>query len=100
MDEVLYQEYSNTETTPLDYLASRNIDARFIDASSTEGNVPTQEPLEDRAMAWKQPRLPMWRTAWNSLLFGFLMSVLTAAVVGISVFFYYIYFETRLNCES
>ena len=86
MDEVIYQEYSNTEATSLDYLASRNIDARFIDASSTEGNAPTQEPLGDRAP--------------KSLLFGFLMSVLTAAVVGISVFFYYIYFETRLNCEG
>ena len=85
VDEVIYQEYSNTEATSLDYLASRNIDARFIDASSTEDNEPTQEPLEDRAMAWKQLRLPMWRTAWNSLLFGFLMSVLTSAVVGISI---------------
>ena len=80
VDEVIYQEYSNREATSLDYLASSNIDARFIDASSTEDNEPTQETPEDRAMAWKRLRPPMWRTVWNSLLFGFLMSVLTATV--------------------
>ena len=62
VDEVIYQEYSNKEATSLEYLVSSNIGARLIDASSTEDNEPTQEPLEDRAKAWKRLRPPMWRT--------------------------------------
>ena len=101
VDEVIFQEYSNKEATSLDYLASSNIDARFINASSTEDNEPTQEPPEDRAMAWKRLRPPMWRTVWNSLLFGFLMSVLSAAVVGIvSIMLNYLCYQTKLNCEG
>lgn len=101
VDEVIYQEYSNKEATSLDYLQSRDNDARFIDASSIEDNETTQEPPEDRAMAWKRLRPPMWRTVWNSLLFGFLMSVLTAAIVGIvSIVLFYLCYQTRLSCES
>ena len=101
VDEVIYQEYSNKEVTSLDYLASSNIDARFIDASSTEDNEPTQEAQEDRAMAWKRLRPPMWRTVWNSLLFGFLLSVLSAAAVGIvSISLFYLCYQTKLNCEG
>ena len=101
VDEVIFQEYSNKEATSLDYLASSNIGARFIDASLAEDNETIQEPSEDREMAWKQLRPPMWRTAWNSLHFGFLMSVLSAAVVGIvSILFYYVCYQTRLNCEG
>ena len=101
VDEVIFQEYSNKEAESLDYLASSNIGARFIDASLAEDNETIQEPSEDRAMAWKRLRPPMWRTVWNSLLFGFLMSVLSAAVVAIvSILFYYVCFQTTLNCEG
>ena len=101
VDEVIFQEYSNKEASSLDYLASSNIGARFIDASSAEDNETTQEPLEDREMAWKRLRPSMWRTVWNSLLFGFLMSVLSAAVAGrVSTLFYYVCYQTRLNCEG
>ncbi|KAL9969511.1 hypothetical protein ACROYT_G021732 [Oculina patagonica] len=100
VDEVIYQEYSNKEATTADYLASSNIDARFINACSTEESEQTQEIPEDRAMAWKRLRPSIRRTAWNSLLFGFLMSVFSAAVIGIvSIFFYYLSYETQLNCE-
>ena len=101
VDEVIFQEYSNKEATSLDYLSSSNVSARLIDASSTEDNEPTQEPPEDRAMAWKRLRPPMWRTVWNSLLFGFLVSVLSAAVVGIvCIMLYYLCYRTRLNCKG
>ena len=101
VDEVIYQEYSNKEATSLDYLQSRDNDARLIDASSIEDNETTQEQPEDRAMAWKRLRPPMWRTVWNSLLFGFLMSVLTASIVGIvSIVLFYLCYQTRLSCEG
>ena len=72
-----------------------------MDASSTEDNETTQEPSEQRVMAWKRLRPPMWRTVWNSLLFGFLMSVLSAAIVGIvSILLFYLCYQTRLSCEG
>lgn len=100
VDEVIYQEYSNREAKTADYLASSNIDARFINACSTEDNEPTQQPPEDKAMAWKRLRPSICRTAWNSFLFGFFMSVLSAVVVGIvSILFYYLGYQTQLSCE-
>lgn len=100
VDEVIYQEYSNREATAADYLASINIDARFTDACSTEDNEQTQEQPEDRAMAWKRLRPSICRTAWNSLLFGFLMSVLSAILIGtVSIFLYYLSYQTQLSCE-
>ena len=45
-------------------------------------------------MAWKLLRPSILRTMWNSLLFGFLMSILTAVVVGIaSISVYYLSYE-------
>ena len=99
--EVIYQEYSNVDATTRDYLTSGSrINARLIDASSTEDNEETPLVTEDRAMAWKRLRPSILRTMWNSLLFGFLMSILTAGVVGmVSIFVYYISYQSQLLCE-
>ena len=88
--EVIYQEYRNVEATTGDYLTSGpRINARLIDASSTEDNEETPLVTEDRAMAWKRLRPSILRTMWNSLLFGFLMSILAAGVVGmLSIFLF------------
>ena len=52
-------------------------------------------------MAWKQLRPKIYRTVWSSLHFGFLISVLSAAIVGmISIPVYYLGFQTQLNCED
>ena len=100
--EVIYQEYSNVEATTGDYLTSGpRINARLIDASSTEDNEETPLVTEDRAMAWKRLRPSILRTMWNSLVFGFLMSILAAGVVGIvSIFVYYISYQSQLLCED
>ena len=100
--EVIYQEYSNVEATTGDYLTSGpRINARLIDVSSTEDNEETPLVTEDRAMAWKRLRPSILRTMWNSLLFGFLMSILTAGVVGmISILVYYISYQSVLLCED
>ena len=100
--EVIYQEYSNSEVTALDYLR-KSSDARLIDACSTEDDEQTQEleEHEDGAMAWKQLRPKIHRTVWSSLYFGFLISVLTAAIVGmIFIPVYYLGFQTQLICED
>jgi len=65
--------------------------------------VQTQEleEHEDEAMAWKQLRPKIYRTVWSSLYFGFLISVLSTAIVGmISIPVYYLGFQTQLNCED
>ena len=38
----------------MDYLSTSSVNARLIDACSTEDNEETQETREDTAMAWKQ----------------------------------------------
>ena len=43
VDEVIYQEYSNSEVTAMDYLTRSSVNARLIDACSTEDNEETQE---------------------------------------------------------
>ena len=42
VDELIYQEYSDREATSLDYLPSRRLNVRIIDACSTEENEETQ----------------------------------------------------------
>jgi len=86
----------------LDYLR-KSSDARLINACSTEDDEQTQEleEHEDGAMAWKQLRPKIYQTVWSSLYFGFLISVLSAAIVGmISIPIYYLGFQTQLNCED
>ena len=57
VDEVIYQEYSNSEATAIDYLPRTSVNARLIDACSTEDNKETQETREaDTSMSWKQLR--------------------------------------------
>ena len=101
VDEVIYQEYSNSEATAWDYLR-KSSDARLINACSKEDDEQTEELEEhaDGAMAWKQLRPKIHRTVWSSLYFGFLISVLSATIVGmISIPVYYLGFKTKLNCE-
>ena len=100
--EVVYQEYSSSEATARDYLrTSSRTRARLIDACSTEDTERTQDEHENKAMAWKRLRPDIFRTVWSSLYFGFLISVLSATIVGmISIPVYYLGFQTRLNCED
>jgi len=81
----------------------KSSDARLIDACSTEDDEQTQEleEHEDGAMAWKQLRPKIRRTVWSSLYFGFLISVLRAAIAEmISIPIYYLGFQTQLSCED
>ena len=101
VDDLIYQEYSNREATTFDYLESSSVQARLIDACSTEDNdESTQEVTEDRGMAWKRLRPSIFRSVWKSFYFGFLISVLSATLVGIvSIMIYYLSYQTLLKCE-
>ena len=101
VDEVIYQEYSNSEATAMDYLTRSSVNARLIGACSTEDNEETEETREDTAMAWKQLRPSIFRTVSSSLCFGFLISVLSATVIGIvSITVYYLSYQTLLSCQD
>ena len=62
VDELFYQEYSDRNVTKFDYLPSSNIQARFLNACSTEEPEETEGVGSDRAMAWKQFRPSFVRT--------------------------------------
>ena len=104
VDELICQEYSDQEVTSTAYLASSSIgygQARLINACSTENSEDHAEEPRGRAMAWKSLRPSLASTAWNSVYFGFLISVLSSAIVGIfSILFYYVYYQTVLICRD
>ena len=100
-DEVIYQEHSDSEASSMDYLTRSSVNARLIDACSTEDNEETQETHEDTGMAWKQLRPSIFRTVSSSLYFGFFISMLSATIVGIvSVLVYYLSYQTLLSCQD
>ena len=47
VDELIYQEYSNTEATSRDYLQSSTLNVRVIDASLPQENEVTQDDQGD-----------------------------------------------------
>ena len=102
VDELIYQEYSDKETTSLDYLASSSLDVRVIDACSPEETDETQEDQqdEDKAMAWKRLRPSALHTVCKSMYIGALISLLTATITGsVYVMTSYVSYKTELNCE-
>lgn len=99
VDELIYQEYSDRDATTFDYLPSCRVQPRFTNACSTEESEQTEEVGNDRAMAWKRFRPSFVRTVCQSAYFGFLVSVLSAIMVGIvSNLVYYLSFQTQLDC--
>ena len=99
VDELIYQEYSDRDGTKFDYLPSSRIQARFLNACSTEETEETADTGSDRAMAWKRFRPSFVGTVCKSAYLGFLVSVLSAVIVGIvSILLYYLSFQTQLNC--
>ena len=99
VDELIYQEYSDGDVTTFDYLPSSRIQARLLNACSTEEIKETEDVGRERAMAWKRFRPSFVRTVFKSVYFGFLVSFLSAVIVGMaSVLVYYLTFQTQLNC--
>ena len=99
VDELIYQEYSERDVTAIDYLPSSTIEARLINACPTDSTDDTEDIGSDGSMAWKQLRPSVVCTVWKSVYFGFLISVLSALVIGIvSILVYYVSFQTQLAC--
>ena len=100
VDELIYQEYSDREVTNSAYLASRRINARFINACLPEENeTEAHQTDEDRAMAWKRLRPSFLRTVCKSFYIGALISFLSAIIIGIFfLLISYLCYKTVLDC--
>ena len=75
--------------------------ARLINACSPEDQLEedAQDKPKNRAMEWKQFRPSLIYSLWNSLYFGFLISVLAAALIGtLSIIVYYVAYQVTLVC--
>ena len=81
VDELIYQEYSERESTTWDYLASRNLDIKVINACSIE-EITQEDRKKDKAMAWKLLRPSVLCTVGKSLSTGALISLLAATFIG------------------
>ena len=103
VDELIYQEYSDRESTSIEYLLSCSFDVKVTDACSTEENEETQEALKqskDQTMAWKRLRPSPLQTVFQSIYVGALISLLMAIFVGtIFTMELYLYLKTAHNCE-
>ena len=100
VDELIYQEYSEREATS--YLASSHLHVRVTNACSIEENEETHQDQqdEDRAMAWKRLRPSAVRTVSKSMCIGALISLLTAAIIGIVfIMTTYLGYKTLFNCR-
>ena len=102
VDELIYQEYCDRETTSSVFLASNNINAKVINACLPEDIKHTEEGQnEDRAMAWKRLRPSFVQAVCKSMYIGALISFLAAVFIAI---FYllisYVSYKTILHCQS
>ena len=95
-EEFIFQEYGDKQVIrSADYIGQ----ARLINACSPEDQLEedVQEP-KNRA-EWKQFRPSLIYSLWNSLYFGFLISVLAAALIGtLSIIVYYVAYQVTLVC--
>ena len=103
VEELIYQEYSDTQTARVEYPTYGSVGSRLVNASSTDD--PDEEDLEPeikqgKAMAWKRLRPSILRTVCNSLYIGALMSLLTASFVGaIYMVVSFLSYKITNNCE-
>ena len=104
VDEMIYQEYSDTQDTTLDYLAASGFRVRVINACSPNENEGMREsqPLveADRAMAWKRLRPSALCTVCKSLYIVAFISILAATTRGaLYSLLTYVSYQTAFNCE-
>ena len=103
VDEIIYQEYSDRKATARDFLPSSNLNARLIDACSTDDNEELQseyQRTEDQAMAWKRLRPSALYTLCKSMYIGALISLFSAVFIGaLFTMISYLCHDTVHNCE-
>ena len=97
-EEFIFQEYGDKQVIrSAGYIGQ----ATLINACSPEDQLEedAQDKPKNRAMEWKQFRPSLIYSLWNSLYFGFLISVLAAALIGtLSIIVYYVAYQVTLVC--
>ena len=97
-EEFIFQEYGDKQVSrSAGYIGQ----ARLTNACSPEDQLEedVQDKPKNRAMEWKQFRPSLIYSLWNSLYFGFLISVLAAALIGtLSIIVYYVAYQVTLVC--
>ena len=102
VDEFIFQEYSDRRDTAFSYLPSSSLNVRCMDACTPEENEETLsgQQDEDRAMAWKRLRPSTLSTVWKALCTSALISLLTAAIIGVLyIMITYVCYQTIYNCQ-
>lgn len=100
VDELIFQEYSDGQVSSTEYVTKFG-QARFTNACVIENCEDAEQVGQDRSMAWKRLRPSLTRTVWYSLWFGFLISFLSAGIIGIlAILLYYINYQAVLTCRT
>ena len=103
-EELIFQEYGDREIgRSAGNIFYDNVQPRLIDACSPDDQLKEDRTNEDqrvnRIMEWKQFRPSILSTLWNSMYFGFLISLLSAVLIGaFSILVYYLSYQTILVC--
>ena len=100
--ECIYQEYSDSEATTLDFIRSSRINASLIDASLPEENEETRKISKTKIEQWlgSDPDHPLSERFINQCTLELSISWLTATIIGsIYMLVSYLYFKTASNCE-
>ena len=103
-EELIFQEYGDREIgRSAGNIFYDNVQPRLIDACSPDDQLKEDRTNEDqrvnRIMEWKQFRPSILSTLWNSMYFGFLISLLSAVLIGaFSILVYYLSYQTTLVC--
>ena len=104
VDEIIYQEYSDTEVTVDDFLpASCRVKAVSLVACSL-GDIEEQTEIQkthlEQAMSWKQLRPSALRTVCKSTVVGASISLLSAIAIGMMfTMIAYLSYKTFLKCH-
>ena len=97
-EEFISQEYGDKQVIrSAGYIGQ----ARLTNACSPEDQLEedVQDKPKNRAMEWKQFRPSLIYSLWTSMYFGFLISVLAAALIGtLSIIVYYVAYQVTLVC--
>ena len=101
-EELIFQEYGDREIgRSAGNIFYDNVQPRLIDACSPDDQLKEDRTNEDqrvnRIMEWKQFRPSILSTLWNSMYFGFLISLLSAVLIGaFSILVYYFNYQVIL----
>ena len=101
-EELIFQEYGDREIgRKAGNIFYDDVQARLIDACSPDDQLKEEGTNKDqrvnRIMEWKQFRPSILSTLWNSVYFGFLISLLSAVLIGaFSVLVYYFNYQVIL----